>query len=247
MHEVLKQTAHRPHPLPDRPWVMRMAWRDLLFAHWPVRPDALRPLLPPVVELDTFDGWAWLGVVPFAMADVRPRLVPRALALSFLELNVRTYVKTPDRSGVWFFSLDASSALAVWAARLGYGLPYFHAQAELRHEDDGVSYASRRDHRRAVPAELEVRYRPIGDVYASDPGSLDRWLTERYLLVVEASRGGVAVGDIHHLPWPLQPAEAEFATCRMTEQIGVSLPSGSPVLHYAAHLDVVAWTAKPVG
>ena len=223
---------------------MRMRWRDVLFAHWPVPANVLRPLIPKPLELDTFDGWAWLGLTPLRMEDVRPRLAPRALALDFLELNVRTYVSAGGQGGVWFFSLDASSRLAVWTARAGFGLPYFHAHLDARSEHDSVCFSSSRIHGGAAPADLDVRYRPVGDVYHSGPESFDHWLIERYRLYVVGPRGRVSFGDIHHLPWPLQSAEAEFPTLQMTEQLGFRLPGQDPVLHYAERLDVVAWRVK---
>jgi uncharacterized protein len=112
---VTEQTSHRPWPLPQKRWVLFMRWHDLLFLHYPVRPEVIRSLIPSVLELDIFEGWCWIGIVPFHMSGVRPRYSP--LAMSFPELNVRTYVKTSDRPGVWFFSLDAASWLTVRTAR----------------------------------------------------------------------------------------------------------------------------------
>lgn len=242
IHEILEHTRHRPWPLPERPWLMRMTWRDLLFAHWPVRPEVLRPLVPQALDLQTFDGWAWLGITPLRMLDVRPRLAPPLVGLDFLELNVRTYVGMPGRSGVWFFSLDASSRLAVWAARRGFGLPYFRAALDAGREDGVVSFTSSRMHRGAARARVQARYRPVDGPPADDP--LHRWLTERYSLYAVDRRGDLVSADIHHLPWPLQRADAEFPLLEMTEQLGFRLPEMEPVLHYAGHLDVVAWSAR---
>src|SRR5438128_1258865 len=112
--EILAQTEHRPWPLPDAPWVMRQTWYDLLFAHWPIAADVMRAHIPPQLELDTFDGQAWVGVVPFGMSNVYPRLTMPVPGLSyFLELNVRTYVTVGGKPGVYFFSLDASNRMAV--------------------------------------------------------------------------------------------------------------------------------------
>ncbi len=111
---ILRQTEHRPWPLPSGPWVMAQSWRELLFAHWRIPVEALRPLVPAELELETWDGSAWLGVVPFLMAGVRPRGVPALPRLSaFPEINVRTYVKVESKPGVWFLSLDAANSLAV--------------------------------------------------------------------------------------------------------------------------------------
>lgn len=233
---------HRPFPAPMLPWAMAMRWSALLFAHWPVTPDVLRPLIPRGLELDTFDGEAWLGVVPFLMSGVRGRCLPRVpFAHAFPELNVRTYVTRGGKPGVWFFSLDAAHRLAVRVARATFRLPYFDAAMRCERQGDSIRYESRRTHRGAVPAEFAATYQPVGPVYCSRPGDLDHWLTERYCLYTAGRRGVVRRGDIHHAPWPLQPAEAAFDVLRMTELLGVRLPDVPPRLQYAASLDVVAW------
>lgn len=243
----LAEPSHRPWPLPRWPWVMAMQWHDLLFMHWPVSPAALRPLIPPALELETFDGSAWLGVVPFWMRGVRPRLAPTMPWVSaFPELNVRTYVRAEGKQGVWFFSLDAGNPLAVQVARAAFHLPYFDAQMVAVREGEGVYYRSVRTHPGAPPAALEVRYRPAGPVYRAAAGTLDAWLTERYCLYAANRRGRVWRGEIHHAPWPLQPAEAELRDNRMADQLGLRLPDTAPLLHFVRRLDVVAWLVEPV-
>src|SRR5688500_15722341 len=133
LHPLLLAQAHRPWPVPPSPWIMTQTWSKLLFAHWPVPPEQIRPLLPPSVTLDTFDGQAWVGVVPFDIPNIRPRFLPPIPTMAhFLELNVRTYVTRDGKPGVWFFSLDAASRLAVEGARLAFHLPYFNAQMSLK-------------------------------------------------------------------------------------------------------------------
>lgn len=222
---------------------MAMRWHDLLFAHWPLKPEVLRPLVPAGLELDTFDGEAWIAVVPFRMTGIRHRLGPPLPWLSaFLELNVRTYVKRGGHSGVWFFSLDAANPVAVRAARWRFHLPYFDARMRLTATaGDKFQYASLRTHRGAPPAQFEGRYRPIGKPYESKAGDIDHWLTERYCLFSADRRGQIHRGDIHHVPWPLQPAEAEIQVNTMTEPLGMRLPDTPPLLHFASRLDVVAW------
>jgi uncharacterized protein YqjF (DUF2071 family) len=215
-----------------------MRWRQLLFLHWPVRPELLRPLIPGTIELETFDGSCWLGVVPFDMPAVRPRYVP--LPLGFLELNVRTYVNTPGRSGVWFFSLDATSRLGVRAARW-MGLPYYDARMAVGSRGDTVDYQSTRVHKNAAPAEFSASYRPAGAVYHAAPGTLDHWLTERYCLYAANKPGATVYGEIHHPRWPLQPAEVDLRVNTMTRQIGIELPDTKPVCHFAYQQEVVAW------
>jgi uncharacterized protein YqjF (DUF2071 family) len=226
---------------------MHQRWTNLLFAHWPVRPEALRPLLPPSLVIDTFDGDAWVGVIPFHMGNVRPRGVPPLPGLSaFLELNVRTYVRYREHTGVWFFGLDASNPLAVRAARAAADLPYFDARMRMDIAADGsVHYRSDRTHRGAPPASFEGTYRPDGDARPAAPGTLEHFLVERYVLFSASPRGLLDV-KIAHPPWPLQRAVARIARNTMGEAAGVAL-SGTPRhLHFAARVDVRTWLPSPV-
>lgn len=247
LKKVLADTAHRPYPLPKGPWVLRMRWHDLLFMHWPVPEDWLRPLIPPALELDTFDGSAWLGVVPFRMEDVRPRFLPAVPWLSaFPELNLRTYVTHQGKPGVWFFSLDAHNPVAVRLARSTFGLPYFDADMSCETHGEEVRYRSVRTHKAALPARFVASYRPAGGRFDSRPGTLENFLTERYSLYSAGvgGNGRVRRGDIHHRMWPLQRAEVEVEELDMTAQIGVTLPDAEPALHFASRLDIVAWPPR---
>jgi uncharacterized protein YqjF (DUF2071 family) len=242
------EVAHRPWPLPARLWVMQQRWHDLLFAHWPIAADVLRTALPPALELDTFDGQGWIGVVPFRMGGVRPRCLPSLPWLSaFPELNVRTYVKVGDKAGVYFFSLDAGNPLAVAAARRWYHLPYFQAAMRLQHASDGIRYHSQRTHRGAPGATFQGSYGPTSDIYLAQAGTLEHWLTERYALYTTDQHGRVCRGDIHHQPWPLQAAEAEIVINTMTRPPGIELPETRPLLHFARRIDVVVWLLKRLG
>lgn len=232
---------HRPYPMPRGPWVMAQGWRDLLFAHWPVAMDLMRRLVPESLPLDTFDGRAWISIVPFRMEGVRPRLLPALPWLSaFPELNARTYVTRGGRPGVYFFSLDAGNPLAVRIARKFFHLPYFDADMTLFEKGDWFEYDSRRAHRGQPPARFVGRYRPTGGVYRAEDGSLDQWLTERYCMYPVSRTGRVYRGEIHHAPWPLQPAEAEIEINTLTESLGLEL-RGAPLLHFARRLDVAVW------
>ena len=225
-----------------------MRWHELLFMHWPVPEETLRPLVPPDLSVDTFDGSAWLGVVPFRMSGVRPRFVPEVAPLSnFPELNVRTYVTADGKPGIWFFSLDAHNPLAVRVARATYSLPYFDAKISCRVEGGEVSYRSVRTHRGAPPAEFAARYGPVGKPFESRPGTLESFLTERYCLYAADKKGNVRRCDVHHRLWPLQPAGAEVEKLAMTGQIGVKLPETEPLLHYSKRLDVLAWLPRRRG
>jgi uncharacterized protein len=214
---------------------MGQSWDDLLFLHYRVPVDELRPHVPDGLEVDSHSGSGWLGLTPFAINGLRPRGVPPLpFVSSFLELNVRTYVTRGDRPGIWFFSLDASSRLAVEAARLLYRLPYFHARISLSREQGRTVYECARGHGKAFSAS----YRSAGAVFRSQPGSLEHFLTERYCLYAEDG-GRVYRAEIHHRPWPLQPAEAEIALNTMAP---VPLDTAEePLLHYSRRQDVVLW------
>lgn len=239
--------VHRDSPRPRRPWIMRQTWHDLLFVHHRVGATVLRPLVPACLELQTFDGCAWVGVVPFRMSGVRLRgLPPLPGVAAFPELNVRTYVAHEGRPGVYFFCLEARSRLAVEAARAWFGLPYHHAAMTCTARGDDVVYSSLRTDRRGAPARFEGAYGPRGDVSHARAGSLDHWLTERYCLYSVSKRGRLLHGDIHHEPWPLQPATAEIAVDTLPSAHGIEIDSSAPLLHFARRLDVWLWAPRPV-
>ncbi|PIQ25578.1 hypothetical protein COW36_21280 [bacterium (Candidatus Blackallbacteria) CG17_big_fil_post_rev_8_21_14_2_50_48_46] len=239
----LQQVNHRPWPLPQSPWIMHQRWCDLLFAHWPVPVESLLPLLPAGLELDTYEGQAWIAVVPFRMENVKPRFAPAVPWLSaFPELNVRTYVRKGDKAGVWFVSLDAANPVAVEIARSVYRLPYFNARMSLQNEGrDWIRYQSQRTDLRAQTAALKAIYRPVGREYLSRKGTLEHWLTERYCLYTSDAAGQIYCGEIHHAPWSLQKAEAQFDLNTMTLPIGLKLSHEATLLHFVRKIDVVAW------
>jgi len=223
---------------------MTQTWNDLLFAHWPMQPDYLRQFVPEPLSLDLYEHQAWLAVTPFHMTNVRPRWSPALLWISqFPELNCRTYVVHNGTPGVFFFSLDAARLLAVWAARYTYLLPYFHAKMRVRCDASQIVYSSRR---LKAPAEFRGTYRPIGPARRREKGALEYFLSERYcLFTVRGSR--VFRGDIHHVPWPLQDAEAEIAVNTIPASAGIQLPRMKPLLHFAKKLDVLIWPLRAAG
>jgi uncharacterized protein YqjF (DUF2071 family) len=232
----LGEREHRPWPLPDGPWVQGQTWLDLLFAHWSLPVDALRPAVPAALPLDTFDDRAWLGITPFEVSGLRARGTPPVPGISrFPETNVRTYATVDGKPGIHFFSLDAASALAVAAARAMYRLPYHRADMAIERAGEEIRYRTRR-----AEAELIARYRPDGPVFQAQPGTVEHFLTERYCLYVVDERHHVRRADIHHPPWPLQPAVGHIERNTMTAPLGIELP-GDPLLHFAARQDVVIW------
>jgi uncharacterized protein len=247
--DPLAEVAHRPWPLPREPWVMGQRWSNLLFIHRQATVDAVRALVPASLTLDLHDGTAWVSVTPFYLSHLRPRGIPPLPRVSeFPELNVRTYVTYGGKAGVYFFSLDAGNALAVYGARLLYHLPYFRASMSVREARDGtLHYRSRRTHRDAPAAEFSARYRPAGAITHSKPGSLDHWLTERYCLYALDTARRLCRAEIHHHPWPLQPAEAELERDTMAAAAGLTLPAEPTRLSFSRRLDVVVWAPERIG
>lgn len=236
----LAQVDHRPWPLPERRWIMGQTWESLLFAHWRVSVEELRPHVPDGLEIEQHDGSAWLGLTPFRVSGLRSRgTVPLPGVSAFNELNVRTYVRTSaEKPGIWFFSLDATSRLAVRAARSQYKLPYFDARMTIDRADGWTDVeCARLDERGRV---FSGRYRPAGDAFTAEPGSLEWFLAERYCLYAAAG-DRLYRADIHHGPWVLRPAEAEI---ELTSIAPFEL-RGEPLCHVAERQDVVIWPLEP--
>jgi uncharacterized protein YqjF (DUF2071 family) len=219
--------------------VLSMRWEDLLFAHWDVEPGVVERRLPEGFEVDTHDGRAWLGVVPFVMQNIRPRPAPGCVGLDFAELNLRTYVSVGGERGVYFFSLDADDVLGVAGARLAYDLPYYRAKTDVVKEDEEVRFRSSRAHPDAPSVEFGATYRPVGDSFVAENGSLAEFLTERYLFFVPEEES-VVRGEISHPRWRLREAEAEFGTNTLFEANGFGTPEDEPHLLYGEGIDVTA-------
>jgi uncharacterized protein YqjF (DUF2071 family) len=231
---------------------MAQRWNELLFAHWPVAANAIAPLLPSGLEVDIFDGQAWIGVVPFWMDRVRTRTIGEATisipgTTSFPELNLRTYVRSKKTGlrGVYFFSLDAASVLAVIGARTLFHLPYFLAHMKSITDTKGcIQYASTRMLTRKT-VQFRADYKGLGRPANASPsvaGSVEHFLTERYCLFT-SSGGRLLVGHIHHLPWPLEAAEAEIELNDLPRVHGLTLPNPkrAPLLHFSRELEVYIW------
>ena len=195
-----------------------------------------------------FNGQAWLGLVPFRMSGIRPHCMPPVPGFSaFPELNVRTYVTAGNKPGVWFFTLDATSRLAVRTARRFYHLPYCDARIQCRRAADGwIDYHSQRIDRLYPPAEFAARYRSLGPSDAIAKDALANWLTARYCLYAADPHGGLWRGEIDHAPWPLESAEAVFETNTLATATSIELPAAEPLLHFSRRLDVVAWTLERI-
>ncbi|HEY0758690.1 MAG TPA: DUF2071 domain-containing protein [Acidisarcina sp.] len=250
--DILSAVAHRPWPIPATRWAMTQRWNDLLFAHWPVPAEEMTALLPSGLVADTFDGSAWVGIVPFWMDRIQMHGAPMVPGANrFAELNLRTYVRqrNSNAAGVYFFSLDAANPIAVAVARMVFQLPYFWARMSVKHHGDrDLQYSSERLFTRH-PARFKAVYRSLGPTHAleqSRAGSIEHFLTERYCLYTTDSRGELHRGNIHHLPWPLERAEAEIQWNDLPTAHGIHLPDVPPLLHYARELTVYVWSLERV-
>jgi uncharacterized protein YqjF (DUF2071 family) len=245
MHPAFARVEHRPWPPPAANWAWRQSWLDLLFAHWPVPAAAVRKLVPPGLAVDEFHGTTWVGVVPFRMAGVMRRPFPDVPWISeFPELNLRLYVERDGRPGVWFLSLDAGNSLAVWGGRRWFHLPYFRARMSLAPGDGRLVYRSRRSG--PSPIRFEAEYGPISEPGEAQPGTLEHWLTERYCLYSRGPDGCLYRGEFHHVPWPLQTAEATIRINDLPAPHGLILDGPPALLHFAKRLDVVLWPLERI-
>ena len=226
--------------------VMYQWWRNLAFLHWSFPVEVLRARVPFELEIDTFDGMAWVGLVPFTMTGVRPRGLPAVPGLSvFHELNVRTYVHAGGVPGVWFFSLDAASALAVWGARTFYHLPYFQADMRLRRSEERFEYVSHRADRRGSPASFEAVWRVGDPVETPVSDTLEFFLTERYCLYARR-RGHLHRHRVRHVPWPLRRAHLDLLDSTMLEAAGLPTPETEPLVLAADPLEVTILAGERV-
>ncbi len=211
--------------------LMHQAWDKLLFLHWSIEAPLLRAIVPERLEIDLFDGRAWVGVAPFTMWGIRPLFLPAIPGLSDShELNVRTYVTLDGVPGVWFFSLDAANPLMVWGARVGFYLPYYHARMHLRERDGAITFSSRREREQDAPANFDATWVLGEHLPQSRPGSLDHFLTERYCLFA-ADGERILRADIEHKPWPLCRATVKHLSSTMLESHGLRTPADAPLLH----------------
>lgn len=230
MYKEFLETDQRPYPIPERQWIMTQVWRDLLFLHWPVPTDQLRPYIPAPLELDEYKGSAWISIIPMKITNVRIRGLPLIPFMnSYLELNVRTYVTCQGKPGIYFFSLDANHPLAVLGAKLSTGLPYKQARMSYEKKGRTIRFYSRR---LSNHAGLDVEYRPDTLLYEAARGTLDFWLLERYCLYT--FRGGhLYRGDIHHDQWKITKAEVQLRHSTMDPFLHLDL-YGDLIIHYSS-------------
>ncbi|MCM3739329.1 DUF2071 domain-containing protein [Oceanobacillus luteolus] len=240
--DILQSTAHRKSLLPEGSWIMTQKWNDLLFIHLPVPSNIISELLPKGLELDTFDGKAWITIIPFRVTSMRIRnLPPLPFINSYLELNVRTYVKRRGKTGVYFFSLDANNLLAVIGARI-LSLPYYFAQMRMKKKRK-IEFKSRRKGK--TSACLDVSYRTSDEAFYTDESSLDYWLLERYHLW-SYRNDSLYQGDIHHKQWKVSNVEVYISQQQILSYFPDDTIIGNPLFHYASTKRVLFWPIKKV-
>jgi uncharacterized protein YqjF (DUF2071 family) len=226
---------------------MRQRWAELAFLHWPIPVSAVRGLVPPALTIDTFDGTAWVGLVPFTVTGARAMLMPPLPWVSdFHEVNVRTYVHLDgSEPGVWFFSLDASNPVVVAAARALFHLPYAHARMEMEVDAAGVEFRSKRVS--AASAACALRYEPEGTATPAAVGTREHFLAERYLLYT-ASGGRLWQAQVHHEPYPLQRARVQLMREGLIAAAGIARPDEPPAHgHFAREVNVEIFALRDVG
>ncbi len=245
MHPALACIAHRPWPLPRREWTWRQSWLDAAFIHHRVEARHLRGLVPPALEVQEFDGTAWVGLVPFRMAGVGRRPFPKLLKFpSFPELNLRTYVEAGGKPGVWFFSLDAGSWPIVLGGRHRYALPYY--KSRMRQQFDG-GWFHFTNHRRDGRTRWVGRYRGTGEVGVALSGTFERWAIERYCLYAATSGRGISRVQVHHAPWPLQRGEAVIEESSVFSSAGIVPVDDPPRVQFTSGVHVVSFPREAAG
>lgn len=240
-NHILKETEHRNSPMPKGPWVMTQKWEDLLFLNFPVPMEKIHHHIPDALELDTYEGQAWITVIPFRITDMRMRMLPSFPYIrKFLELNVRTYVKKDGIPGIYFFSLDASKLLPVLGARMTT-LPYFYAKMSMKKKGDWFHYYSKR--RSFDSPVFKGRYKPVSKSFYPETGTLSHWLTERYYLWTDV-KSMLLSGGIHHLPWKISEAEVQLQHEKYPTFLSNFNDEKEMVFYYASSIKVLFWTFK---
>lgn len=240
--DIYKKVDHRPWPLPANKWIMRQAWRNVLFLHWPVRPGILRPHIPAALEIDTFEGFAWLGIVAFTMKGIYFRGLPFSVVPSFSEVNVRTYVTHKGKPGVLFMSLDVDDWASLNIAKRWYRLPYHPANIAVQKDGGAIHYTSVR--KAGSPLVFKGNCSPSSDVYFPNGGTLDHWLTERYCFYTTRNGKEIFYGEIHHPPWPLKKTDIQINQHTLFSPWNIEISKDMPIAHFSEGVDSLMWNGK---
>jgi len=245
---ILAQHEHRPEPPPDLPWIMVQNWENVFFISWSLPAETIRPLVPGKMEIDTYDGHAWLSQLPMHMVGLHLRdLPPIPGTATFPEINLRTYVRVNDEPGVFFFSIDAQSHLGSWVADKLFQLPYLYADMKFSCQCGHFRMQSRRPKSDKAPAaEFAANYKPTGQPTVTREGSLEHFLVERYAFFAEDASGVLYKGALHHAPWQVQSVEAHIQTNTIPQAAGIKLPQAEPNCHYSPGTQSILWPVVPI-
>lgn len=242
---LMNEVVHSSWSLPSKYWIMQQNWRNLLFLHWPIPPEKLRPHIPSSLQIDTFNGSAWLGVILFVLEGIYPRGISFfSLTPKFPEINVRTYVKYDGKPGIYFLSIDVANWASLKIAKRWYRLPYHSAQISIRKEGKTFHCHSIRKGNANTPILFEGKYVPVSEVFFPKEGTLEHWLTERYCLYSSNNGVNIYCGEIHHQPWPLQKAKIEIVRNTLFTPFHFDLSEVKPIAHYSTGVDSLMWNIK---
>ena len=213
-------------------WTMTQVWENVLFAHWSLPMEVVRKHIPAELEVDTFNGEAWVGVILFKMNGFKLRFTPFRYPFSFPEINLRTYVKVNERPAIFFMTLDAADPLVVSVAKRWYRLPYFHAKMSFSKQEDMISFHSER---KSVGDSVVIggEFYPVSEQFVPKDGSIDHWLTERYVYFNKDPNNHIYWGEVYHEPWQLRKVSGKFSDNTLLHPYQIELPGEPHLLHYS--------------
>ncbi|MGG2091983.1 DUF2071 domain-containing protein [Bacillus sp. S13(2024)] len=245
--DLMSKINHRLWPLPSKKWIMRQTWKNVLFVHWPIPAEILQPYIPSSLKIDTFDGYAWIGVVIFVMDGIYHRRLPSvSLVSKFPEINVRTYVQYDGKPGVYFISLDVEDWASYTIARKWFRLPYYSAQISFQKEGQTFHCQSMRKEKTNTPITFNGKYVPLSEIYFAKKETLDYWLTERYCFYSTDNKSNIYCSEIHHLPWPLQKVETEIYMNTLFSPFHFDFTEIKPIYHFSKGVDSLIWNIKKI-
>lgn len=228
--------------LAAKTWIMKQTWKHVLFLHWPLHAESLRPFIPKELEIDTYDGQAWLGMIVFEMGGIYPRGLSRLpLTPPFSEINVRTYVTYKGEPGIYFLSIDVNNWASLNIAKRWYHLPYRPSEVSIQKEGASLHFEGIR---KKEPLYVKGSYTPLKESFFSRAGRLDYWFTERYRLYSSDSFSNLYTASIDHPPWALQNTEVTIDKNTLFSPFGFHLGADAPIAHYSYGVQTNFWNIK---